>query len=57
MGRGRAAGQAAPARPQPVKIETAQVRDLVRESSGSSIGGLHQAALRDRIARAGVAMR
>src|SRR4051812_42092899 len=57
MGRSGTAGQAAPAGPQALEVETAQVRDLARESRSSRIRGLHQAALRDRTARAGLAMR
>ena len=38
MGRGRAAGQAAPARPQAVEVETAQMRDLVLKGSGLGVG-------------------
>jgi hypothetical protein len=41
MGRSRAAGQAAPARPQALAVETAQVRDLLGEASGWTIRGLH----------------
>jgi hypothetical protein len=56
MGWGGTAGQAAPARPQPVQIETAQMRDLALKSSGW-VDVLHHAALPDRVARAGVAIR
>ena len=51
---GRPPRLAAPARPQGVKLETAQMRDLVLDGSGLAVGGCHdQAALRARATRAG----
>ena len=54
MRRRRPPRLAAPARPQGVKIETAQMRDLVLDGSGLAVVGRHdQAALRARATRAG----
>jgi hypothetical protein len=50
--RGRPPGQAAPARAQALKIETAQVRDLALDGSGPAVAGHLQAAFRERVTRA-----